>query len=263
MSSIPWYLCHHDPDCWALERIEPPGKHEPLSWLITGDLKRHFYTNRYILKSNLKICRMFEGKVLDFQQEGDTYAAFIYRLALGKTVRCNDNVKCFCYETYSHVVHNPKWLGNLPLPYPSSLFILTLHSPPPPPSHLRKTLVTPASCVCCNCPLGYAVFGKCSSLRFHSETLQDSLVGVSLPPRNAHCFPKTVQMNPLGLLYWQMALRLCLTSCVIHWYSRNFSGTDQKDGSYDDNIRLWLRRRKTTLGTQAFSVGTRSVFTKL
>lgn len=40
--------------------------------------------------------------------EGDTYAAGIYLLVLGKTVRRNDNVKCFCYEAYSHVVHNSR-----------------------------------------------------------------------------------------------------------------------------------------------------------
>lgn len=149
--------------------------------------------------------------------------------------------------------HQETCLFLIPAPF-SSLYCTPS---PPPQSHFCKAPVTWAICVCHNCPPRCALFGKHSSLLFYSETLQDSLVCSSLPHRNPHCFPKTIGRNLSGLLHWLMLISLCLTSGIIHLNFRNFAGMDEKDGSQ------WLPMKVTTLESQVFSVGTRSVFAKL
>lgn len=66
------------------------------------------------------------------------YVTFMYLLALGKIVRHNGNKNCFCHEAYSHVVHNSKSLGNLPLPHPCPFFLFILYSLPPTPVSLLQ-----------------------------------------------------------------------------------------------------------------------------
>lgn len=110
------------------------------TWLFTAK----YWTSNYYCKCRrqFKFYSLFpppRGQLPWCYVEGDAYVTFIYPLVVGKTVRCQGNVKCFCYEAYSHVVHSAKSLGSLLLPYPhplSSLYCLPVSHLPTCARHL-------------------------------------------------------------------------------------------------------------------------------